>query len=100
MLKFILRSLAATAVATGIAKGVSALSDAYGVTARISVESGRVEVSKGFFSPRARAGVQGVVSDLKIGSGWIELRNDGRIAFSVEFPDSSHQRLRNIIQNA
>ncbi len=100
MLKFILRSLAATAVATGVAKGVGALTETYGVTAKLRIVAGKVEVAKGLFSPRARAGVQGVVSDLRIADGWIEVRKDGRIAFSSEFPESAHQRLRNIIQNA
>ena len=41
-----------------------------------------------------------VVFDLNLVSGWIEVRNDGKIIFTIEFPESSRQLQRNGIQNA
>jgi hypothetical protein len=101
ILKTFLKSIAATAVVAGLFKGAETLGEKYGVTAKITVsENGKIEVAKGFFSSGARDGVQRVISESKITSGWIERRNDGQIVFSDAFPPSMHQRLRNIIQNA
>ena len=41
-----------------------------------------------------------MVFDLNLVSGWIEVRNDGKIIFTIEFPESSRQLQRNGIQNA
>src|ERR1035437_9730644 len=101
ILKTFLKSIAATAVVAGLFKGAETLGEKYGVTAKITVsENGKIEVAKGFFSSGARDGVQRVISESKITSGWIERRNDGQIVFSDEFPQCMHQRFRNIIQNS
>jgi hypothetical protein len=98
--KAIFGTAVTTAVATVVVKGIEALSGSYGANAKMQIANGVIEVTKGDFSSGARTGVQRVIRELEIEDGWIEVRDDGRIAFSTEIPESVHQRLRNILQNA
>lgn len=100
MVKSILRIITASALAAGVVKGVNSIRVNHGSIARICIHEGRINVVKGFFSPAAIRGIQGVANDIEIKSGWIEIKKNSCIVFSKEFPESEHQRLRNVIYNA
>jgi hypothetical protein len=100
MIQFIIRSIAASAVIAGGKKLYDFAAGELTADTVIEFSSGTARVTKGGMSSRALGAVAQVLVENGIQSGKIEIRKNGKFAFSRQIPETIHQRLRNIVMNA
>lgn len=64
----------------------------------ISIDHGEAALKSGHVRPTVLADVRTLVSDARIGKGWIGITHR-RVAFSRSIPMALRQKLRNVILN-
>jgi hypothetical protein len=69
-----------------------------GMDTLIVIQGTGVSIKRGHFRPPVLADVRALVSDARIGKGWIGITHR-RVAFSRSIPMGLRQKLRNVILN-
>jgi len=88
----------ATVVVFGLPIGLC-LVPPWNATTVIRIRAGKVSVKRGRLRGPIRDDVEEVVAGAGLTNGFIALTSEGRVCFSRNIPESTRQRLRNVLLN-